>query len=101
MLRKIWLILGIVVLLILMLIGIEFSAINSHLVTVNYFLGAATWPLSLVVVCAFSVGVIVAVIVGLGILLPLRFRVGRLKRAVTDQEQEINTLRKRFARSTR
>jgi uncharacterized membrane protein YciS (DUF1049 family) len=101
MLRKIWLILGIILLLVIMLVGIEFAAINSQLVTVNYFLGAASWPLSLVVVCAFSVGVVVAIVIGFAIFLPLRFRVGRLKRAVSDQENEISVLRKRMARDVR
>ena len=101
MLRKIWLILGIVLLFIIMVVGIEFAAINSQLVTVNYFLETASWPLSLVVVSAFSVGVVVAVVIGFAIFLPLRFKVGRLRRVISDQENEIGVLRKRMVRDVR
>jgi uncharacterized membrane protein YciS (DUF1049 family) len=54
-----------------------------------------------VVVSAFSVGVVVAVVIGFAIFLPLRFKVGRLRRAVSDQENEISVLRKRMARDVR
>ncbi len=94
-------IIGIVLFLIVLVVGIEFSAINSDPVTVNYFLGTASWPLSLVVVCAFSIGVLVAVMVGFAILLPLRLKVGKLKRAISDQESEILALHKRQSSGTR
>jgi uncharacterized integral membrane protein len=71
--------------LFVLIVGIELSTVNSDLVTVNYFLGTAALPLSLVVVCAFTAGVLVAVLIGSIIMLPLRMRVGKLKRAVTDQ----------------
>jgi uncharacterized membrane protein YciS (DUF1049 family) len=48
-----------------------------------------------VVVCAFTAGVLVAVLIGSIIMLPLRMRVGKLKRAMTDQENEISALRRR------
>ena len=91
-------IISILVFLIILVIGVEFAAVNSGPVTVNYFLGTASWPLSFVVVCAFSIGVLVAALIAFSVALPLRVRVGRLKRAVADQEQELGSLRKRVNR---
>lgn len=94
-------IIGIVLFLIVLVIGVEFSAVNSDLVTVNYFVGRASWPLSFVVVCAFTAGALVTAIIAFGTFLPLRLRMGRLRRAVNDQEQEIGSLRKRTSQDVR
>ena len=90
---KLWL--GVIIFVFVLFVGVEFSTVNSDPVTVNYFLGTISWPLALVVVCAFTVGVVVAVIIGFLVMLPLRVRVGHLQRAVSDQENQIGSLRKK------
>lgn len=95
---KVLRIIGIIVFLIVLLLGVEFSTVNSDPVTVNYLLGTASWPLALVVVCAFAVGVLVTFLVSLSVVLPLRWRVMRLQRAVSNKEDELGTLRKRSDR---
>jgi uncharacterized membrane protein YciS (DUF1049 family) len=88
-------IISIILFLIILLVGVEFSAVNSGPVTVNYVLGTAVLPLSLVVACAFSLGLLVAAVISIAIILPLRWRLIRLQRTVSSQEQEIGTLQRR------
>jgi len=79
-----------VILLAILVVGLELAAVNSDPVTVNYLLGSGYWPLSVVIVCAFTAGVLFSLI----IVLPLRLRLQRLRSAVADQANEIETLRK-------
>lgn len=90
-------IVGILVFLVVLVIGIEFAAVNSTPVTVNYFLGTLSLPLSLVVVCAFTVGVLLTLLVGATVVLPLRLRAAGLRRDVAARDYEIERLRKHDA----
>lgn len=87
-------VIGILIVLAVLVAGVEFFAVNSHPVTVHYFLDKVDWPLSLVVVCAFSLGVLLTVIFTLTFLLPLRWRLSRLQHTVSSQEHQLETLRK-------
>ncbi len=78
---------------IVLIVGISFSSLNSHVVDVNYYLGTMSLPLSLVVISAFALGVICAFIVGLTTFWGLRWKVGRLQRDVNHREQEIRSLK--------
>jgi len=86
------------ILLVVLLLGLEFSTLNTNAVTVRYLLGTTTQPLSLVVICAFSVGVFVTALVGAFAVLPLRWQVARLRQAVSSKDQEINLLAKKAGR---
>lgn len=86
------------ILLVVLLLGLEFSTLNTNAVTVRYLLGTTTQPLSLVVICAFSVGVFVAALVGAFVVLPLRWQVARLRQAVSSKDQEISLLAKKAGR---
>jgi putative membrane protein len=99
--RRIMRILSIVILLIVLLVGVEFFAVNSDPVTINYFLGSVEWSLSLVVVVAFSMGVLVTILFSITFLMPLRWRVNQLRQTVSNQEQQINVLRKKPDREIR
>jgi uncharacterized integral membrane protein len=83
------------IIVVIMIVGIDFFFINSDPVKVNYLLGSRELPLSWVVVSAFATGAIITVLVSLVIVIPLRWRVSWLKKVVTHQDQEINTLVKR------
>lgn len=86
-------IIGFILLAIVLFIGFEFSTINSDPVDVNYFIGSLSVPLSLVMVSAFTVGVLVAILVVIGVIMKLRWRVSRLQREVSVRDHELGTLR--------
>ncbi|PWV59493.1 LapA family protein [Plasticicumulans acidivorans] len=86
-------IVGILLFLCILAIGLEFSAVNSAPVTVNYFLGSMDLPLALVIVAAFTLGIIVAVLVGATVVLPLRLRAGAMRREIEARQFELDRLR--------
>lgn len=86
------------ILLVVMLLGLEFSTLNTEPVTVRYLLGETAQPLSLVVICAFAVGVVVTALVGAFVVLPLRWQVARLRQAVSSKDQEISLLARKAGR---
>lgn len=89
------------VLLIVLLLGVEFSTLHADPVTVKYLLGTTTAPLSLVVICAFIAGVLITALVGAFVVLPLRWQVSRLRQAIFSRDQEINSLARKVGRETR
>ncbi len=89
------------ILLAVLLLGLEFSTLHADPVTVNYLLGTTSLPLSLVVVCAFALGVAVTAMVGAFVVLPLRWQVARLRQLVTNKDHEINMLSKKTGRDGR
>ena len=86
------------ILLVVLLLGLEFSTLNTDPVTVKYLLGEATRPLSLVLICAFAAGVLVTALIGLFMVLPLRWQVARLRQTLSSKEHEINLLAKKAGR---
>ena len=86
------------VLLVVLLLGVEFSTLNTEPVTIQYLLGTTQQPLSLVVVCAFAAGVLVTSLIGAFVVLPLRWQVGRLQQRVASKDQEISQLVRRTGR---
>ena len=88
-------------LLVVLLLGVEFSTLHADPVTVDYLLGKTTLPLSLVVVCAFAAGVVVTAMIGAFVVLPLRWQVARLRQILSSKEQEINLLAKKAGRDSR
>ncbi|HXH04058.1 MAG TPA: LapA family protein [Candidatus Competibacteraceae bacterium] len=86
-----------IVLLAVLVVGLEFAVVNSEPVAVNYFLGSATLPLALVLVAAFTAGVVVTALISLLlIVLPLRWRLGRLQRTLHTQQGELAALRRKL-----
>ena len=88
-------------LLVVLLLGVEFSTLHADPVTVDYLLGKTTLPLSLVVVCAFAAGAVVTAMIGAFVVLPLRWQVARLRQILASKEQEINLLAKKAGRDSR
>jgi uncharacterized membrane protein YciS (DUF1049 family) len=86
------------VLLVVLLLGVEFSTLHTERVTVNYLVGTATLELAWVVVGAFAAGVLVTALVGMFVVLPLRWQVARLRQLVSSREQEISVLAKKVGR---
>lgn len=83
----------IIIFILVFAVGIAFSAINNNTVTINYYLGALSLPLSIVVVLSVVLGLILgslAVFIGT---LQLRYKNRRLNKKLELTEQEINSLR--------
>lgn len=94
-------ILAVAILLVVLLLGVEFSTLNADEVNVKYLLGEAKVPLSLVVICAFAAGVLVTALVGAFVVLPLRWQVARLRQAMSGKDQEISHLARKAGRDAR
>ncbi len=86
------------ILLVILLLGVEFSTLHANPVTVNYLLGTTTLPLSLVVVCAFAAGAFVTSLIGAFVVLPLRWQVTRLRQLISNKDQEIGMLARKAGR---
>lgn len=86
------------ILLVILLLGVEFSTLHANPVTVNYLLGTTTLPLSLVVVCAFAAGAFVTSLIGAFVVLPLRWQVARLRQLISNKDQEISMLIRKAGR---
>lgn len=88
------------ILLIVLLLGVEFSTLNADPVHVDYLLYRVELPLSLVVVGAFASGALVAALIGAFVVLPLRWRAARLQQVIAGKDQEISLLAKKAGRDT-
>jgi uncharacterized membrane protein YciS (DUF1049 family) len=86
---------GLIVALVVLVLGVEFFFVNSTPVTVNYILSSMQSPLSWVVVWAFTAGAVLTVLIGFFVVMPLRWRIIRLRNTVDSQQQEIGTLLKK------
>jgi putative membrane protein len=86
------------ILLVILLLGVEFSTLHANPVTVNYLLGTTTLPLSLVLVCAFAAGAFVTSLIGVFVVLPLRWQVARLRQLISNKDQEIGMLVRKAGR---
>ena len=87
-------IIAILFFLFVLLLGVSFSSLNSDPVSVNYYLGSITLPLSAVVVSALALGVLAAFLVSFTSFLALRVRIANLRRDVRRRDQEITALRR-------
>jgi putative membrane protein len=83
----------IVLLLLIVLIGISFAALNSDLVNVNYYIGKKEMPLSLLLALVFGFGSLLGILVGFWILIKTKIKNYRLKQRLKLAEKEIENLR--------
>ena len=67
-------IIGIILFLLLVFVGMQFAVQNMEEVSVNYFLGESSLPLSVLMLGAFALGAILAAIVGSFVNTRLRLR---------------------------
>ena len=56
-------------LIVIILFGMTFATLNSESVTINYYLGQSTLPLSLLLVIVFALGCLVGMVVGFWLLI--------------------------------
>jgi len=79
--------------LLLLALGISFAVHNAELVTLNYYFGAISGPLSLIVIIALAAGAVLGVSTSLLLVFSQRRKVARLQRKLNTCEQEIRNLR--------
>lgn len=80
-------------LLIIVLLGITFATLNSGIVTLNYYIGHKTLPLSMLLVSVFATGCLLGLLVGLSIIIRLKLKAYRLRQRLKVAEKEVANLR--------
>lgn len=80
-------------LLVIVLFGLTFAALNSESVTINYYLGQSTLPLSLLLVLGFALGCLIGMIVGIWLVIKAKLANYRLRQRLNMAEKEIENLR--------
>lgn len=83
----------IIIFMLVFAVGIAFSAINNDPVTINYYLGTLSLPLSIVMVLSIVLGLILGALALFVGTLQLRYENRRLNKKLEVTEQEINSLR--------
>lgn len=86
-------IISIFFLLIIVIFGITFATLNSESVTINYYVGQSSLPLSLLLVLVFALGCLIGIIVGFWLLIKAKMSNYRLRQRLTLAEKEIDNLR--------
>ncbi|MFZ4790137.1 MAG: LapA family protein [Candidatus Competibacteraceae bacterium] len=86
------------ILLVVLVLGVEFSTLHTDPVKVNYLMGTTTLELAWVIVGAFAAGVVITALVGMFVVLPLRWQVARLRQAIVSKDQEISLLARKVGR---
>ena len=82
-----------ILLLIILLIGITFAVLNPAIVTMNYYIGKKTLPLSLLLVSVFALGCFSGLLVGGWLLFLAKLKNYRLKQRLKVAEKEVQNLR--------
>lgn len=80
-------------LLVIILFGMTFATLNSESVTINYYLGQSTLPLSLLLVLVFAFGCLIGMVVGFWLLIKAKLHNYRLRQKLSLAEKEIDNLR--------
>lgn len=79
--------------LIIVIFGMTFATLNSESVTINYYIGQYSLPLSLLLVLVFAGGCLLGMIAGLWLLVKSKIQSHRLASRLTLAEKEIANLR--------
>ncbi|NKF22694.1 LapA family protein [Solimonas marina] len=82
-----------VVLLIILVLGASIGYFNAQPIHFNYLFGSAEFPLIAVLIAAFSIGILLTLLVVAGRLLTMRMELGRLRKQLREAEGELRTLR--------
>lgn len=75
------------------IISAAFAAFNMEPVTIDFYFGQATTPLSIILVLAAVIGIVLGALVMFLNSLKLRYEIHRLNHKLQVSEQEINSLR--------
>lgn len=86
-------ILTIIIFFLVFAIGIGFSAINNNAVSINYYLGTFSLPLSIVIVISIVLGLLIGALTIFLRTIHLRYENRRLNKRLSELEKEIDNLR--------
>jgi len=84
---------SLVLVIIILLIALSFSAVNAHVVKLNYYVGSVEAPLALVLVSAFTLGALFALAAMVRALIGLRLDLMRVRKTLKQREQELANIR--------
>ena len=87
-------IVNLIVVLLLVIIGVVFAALNAGHVQLNYYFSSLDIPLSLIMVLSMIVGAILGILACSKTILKARRESSRLRKSVAVAEKEISNLRK-------
>lgn len=79
--------------LIIIILGITFAVLNHTPVTINYYIGQNTLPLSLLLILSFIIGALLGLLVAFWISFKLKIKNYRLRHQLKTAEKEIENLR--------
>jgi len=79
--------------LIIIILGITFAALNHAPVTINYYIGQNTLPLSLLLVMSFVIGCFLGLLVACWVSFKFKIKNYRLRQQLKIAEKEIENLR--------
>jgi lipopolysaccharide assembly protein A len=82
-----------VLLLILVILGLAFAAINAKPVELNYFLATREVPLAMTLVLTLVFGALIGLLFSLGMVIRFKRETLRLRRQIRIVEQEVTNLR--------
>jgi putative membrane protein len=80
-------------LLVIVLFGLAFAALNSESVTINYYFDQSTLPLSLLLVIVLAFGCLVGMVAGIWLLIKAKMLNYRLSQRLNMAQKEIDNLR--------
>lgn len=79
--------------ILVIIIGITFASLNSHTVTINYYVNEATIHIPILLLITLVAGVLLGIIAMLPTLVRSKRGSRRLKHRIKQIEQEVNNLR--------
>lgn len=87
-------IVGLIALLVVILFGLSFALLNAHGVSVDYYFGELSLPLSLLLVFMLIIGAAIGVLASLSMILARANQVRKLRKQLSNTEREVNQLRR-------
>ena len=85
--------LSFILLLVLVILSIAFALLNAEPITINYFVGELTLPLSLLLFASLILGCVLSLLAQFKILLQYRYHIHALNKKLSISNKEINHLR--------
>ena len=79
--------------IVIIVLGLSFAGLNSTPVHINYYIGEAELPLSLLLVLALSAGALIGLLFGLSLFLRMKCNNLQLRRRIKSAEKEVDNLR--------
>ena len=85
-------IINLIFLIVLVLVGLSFSVLNSDPVLLNYYFGSSQLTLATTVAIALAIGALLGLLGGLTKVLKLQRENAKLKRSVKSAERDLHQL---------